>query len=104
MLTAGLWDFFQSFPRHCLPQAQAHLRASMAFISSISPPPVLRLLSGLGAEGPPEASSCWRNYKEKGALCGGLLAGPHQPSCDPPPVPHNSGLIPLFHGAPSSPC
>lgn len=34
------------------------LRASMAFISSISPPPVPRLFSALGARGPPEASSC----------------------------------------------
>ena len=54
----------------------------MAFISSMSPPPVLRLLSTLGAKGPPEASSCWRNYKEVGALWAGLLA--FQPSCEAP--------------------
>ena len=86
-LASGLWlltgkfilgGFFPTCVAFLLP-------ASMAFISSIGPPPVLRVLSALGAEGPPEASSCLLTFLSLASAMAAARPGA--------PFPHPWGLV-----------
>lgn len=75
------------------------LRASMAFISSISPPPVLRL-SALGAKGPPEASSCLLTFLSLAPAMAAARPGAPEP---PPLGPCAVGSGGAGGGAPPAP-